>query len=57
MEALAKTFGATYIASRRKLDNYPLPKLGLMRTAVREAILFPERASAERGLVSAGKSC
>lgn len=56
-ETLTETFGATYIASRRKLDNYPLPKLGLMRTAVREAILFPERASAERGLVSAGKSC
>ena len=56
-ETLTETFGADYIASRRKLDNYPLPKLGLMRTAVREAILVPERASAERGLVSAGKSC
>ncbi len=56
-ETLTETFGATYIASRRKLDNYPLPKLGLMRTAVREAILDPERASAKRGLVSAGKSC
>ena len=56
-ETLTATFGADYIASRRKLDNYPLPKLGLMRTAVREAILEPERASADRGLVSAGKSC
>ncbi len=54
---LTETFGKTYIASRRKLDNYPLPKLGLMRTAVREAILDPERASASRGLVSAGESC
>ena len=56
-ETLTETFGADYIASRRKLDNYPLPKLGAMRAAVREAILHPERASAERGLVSAGKSC
>ncbi|MBA2297027.1 MAG: LCP family protein [Actinobacteria bacterium] len=56
-ETLTETFGATYIASRRKLDNYPLPKLGLTRQAVRDAILDPDRASAERGLVSAGKSC
>ena len=38
-ETLTETFGATYIASRRKVDNYPLPKLGLMRQTVREAIL------------------
>ena len=56
-ETLTETFGADYIASRRKADNYPLPKLGLMRQTVREAILHPERASADRGLVSAGKSC
>ena len=45
-ETLTETFGADYIASRRKADNYPLPKLGLMRQTVREAILDPERASA-----------
>jgi polyisoprenyl-teichoic acid--peptidoglycan teichoic acid transferase len=56
-ETLTETFGADYIASRRKVDNYPLPKLGLMRQTVREAILFPDRASADRGLVSAVKSC
>ena len=56
-ETLTETFGADYVASRRKLDNYPLPKMGLMRQTVREAILFPERASADRGLASAGKSC
>jgi len=56
-ETLTETFGADYIAKRRKLDNYPLPKLAAMRASVREAILHPERASAERGLVSAGKSC
>jgi polyisoprenyl-teichoic acid--peptidoglycan teichoic acid transferase len=56
-ETLTETFGADYIASRRPLDNYPLPKLALMRRTVREAILFPDRASADRGLVSAGKSC
>ena len=27
-ETLTETFGADYIASRRKLDNYPLPRLG-----------------------------
>jgi polyisoprenyl-teichoic acid--peptidoglycan teichoic acid transferase len=56
-ETLTETFGADYIASRRKLDNYPLPRLGAIRQTVREAILHPERASAERGIASAGKSC
>jgi len=56
-ETLTETFGSNYIASRRKLDNYPLPKVAMMRKTVREAILDPDRASAERGLVSAGKSC
>ena len=56
-ETLTETFGSNYIASRRKIDNYPLPKIAMMRKTVREAILFPARASADRGLVSAGKSC
>ena len=55
-DTLTETFGANYIASRRKIDNYPLPKLAMMRKTVREAILDPDRASSERGLVSAGKS-
>jgi LCP family protein required for cell wall assembly len=56
-ETLTETFGSNYIASRRKVDNYPLPKIAMMRNTVRDAILHPERAAAKRGIAVAGKSC
>ena len=56
-ETLTETFGSNYIASRRKADNYPLPKIAMMRNTVRDAILHPERAAAKRGIATTGKSC
>jgi LCP family protein required for cell wall assembly len=56
-QTLTETFGSSYIASRRKADNYPLPKLAMMRNTVRDTILHPEHAAAKRGIAVAGKSC
>jgi LCP family protein required for cell wall assembly len=56
-QTLTVTFGLDYIARRRKSDRFPIPKIGLMRATVRDAILHPELSRSSRGLPSARDAC
>jgi LCP family protein required for cell wall assembly len=46
-KTLTQSFGAAYFARRRPADNFPVPDVRSIRSAVREAILRPPRALPE----------
>jgi LCP family protein required for cell wall assembly len=54
---LTETFGFDYIARRRASDRFPIPRVERIRTTVRDAILFPQRSRATRGISSADAAC
>ena len=54
---LTETFGLDYIARRRASDRFPFPRVGRIRATVRDAILFPQRSQASRGIASADAAC
>ena len=52
---LTRSFGPEFFARRRPADNFPVPDVASIRTAVREAILRPPRVLAAEE--SAAKAC
>ena len=54
---LTVTFGRSYILSRRKSDNFPLPNVPRMRATAREALLHPRDATAAGTVSIAHASC
>jgi polyisoprenyl-teichoic acid--peptidoglycan teichoic acid transferase len=55
---VTETFGTDYIRARRADDGYPLPAIGLMRAAARDAIVLdPGELERRRGIATAARSC
>jgi LCP family protein required for cell wall assembly len=52
---LTETFGREYIARRRPVDRFPVPKIGKIRTTVRRVILASQGASP--AVPSAARAC
>ena len=56
-ETLTVTFGFDYFFGRQPAGNYPVPKLGKVRSTVRQAILTPELLQGSGKAKTAKQSC
>ena len=56
-ETLTVTFGFDYFFGRQPAGNYPVPKLGQVRSTVRQAILTPELLQGSGKAKTAKQSC
>jgi LCP family protein required for cell wall assembly len=54
---VTQTFGPEFVRARRASDGYPLPAVGRIRAAAREAIVVAPGELEQRGIATAAHSC
>jgi hypothetical protein len=54
---VTQTFGPEFVRARRRSDGYPLPAVGRIRAAAREAIVLDPGELEQHGISTAAHSC
>jgi LCP family protein required for cell wall assembly len=54
---VTQTFGPEFVRARRRSDGYPLPAVGRIRAATREAIVLDPGELEQHGVSTAAQSC